>query len=309
MIKDLNRMAVFAKVVEEGSFSAAADALGLGKSVVSIHVSQLEKNLRCQLLTRTTRKLVLTAEGRAFYERCKQLVDVADAARHELETGLAEPAGLVRISSSIGFGEIVLSKLIPKFRLAYPDVQIEFILDNKFVDLNDENFDLAIRIGEFDGANMRMTKIGDTKVPLCASRELAKELSVETPEDLTNQTWITVTQWISAGRVHLRHPSGEEKTIAFADVLKTNGGGVAKSLILNGAGIGPLPDYVIVDELKSGRLVKLLPDWEFERQRPISLVFPNRLRVPAKTRALIDFIKAHVKDHLPEGNQAPQPVE
>ncbi len=301
-------MAVFAKVVEEGSFSAAADALGLGKSVVSIHVSQLEKSLRCQLLTRTTRKLVLTDEGRTFYERCKQLVDVADAARHELEAGLVVPAGLVRVSSSIGFGESILSRLIPKFQSAYPEVQIEFILDNKFVDLNDENFDLAIRIGEFDGANLRMTKIGDTNVPLCASRDLAQDLSVEAPEDLTGQTWITVTQWITSGRVQLRHPSGEEKSITFANVLKTNGGGAAKSLILNGAGIGPLPDYAIVDELSSGRLVKLLPDWEFERQRPISLVFPNRIRVPAKTRALIDFIKANVKDYLPEGNHTPQPV-
>jgi len=305
MIKDLNRMAVFAKVVEKGSFSAAADALGLGKSVVSIHVSHLEKSLRCQLLVRTTRSLVLTDEGRVFYESCKQLVEVANAARHELETGLAIPAGLVRVSSSIGFGESVLSRLIPKFRLAYPEVQIEFILENKFVDLIAENFDLAIRIGEFDGANLRTTKIGDTNVPLCASRDLAQDLSVETPDDLTNQTWITVTQWITSGRVQLRHPSGEEKTITFDSVLKTNGGGAAKSLILNGAGIGPLPDYAIVDELNSGRLVKLLPDWEFERQRPISLVFPSRIRVPAKTRALIDFIKTHVKDYLPEGSHAP----
>lgn len=293
-------MAVFAKVVEEGSFSAAADALGLGKSVVSIHVSQLEKSLRCQLLVRTTRKLLLTEEGRIFYQRCKQLVDVADVARHELESGLAVPAGLVRVSSSIAFGESVLSRLIPEFRLAYPEVQIELMLDNKFVDLNDENFDLAIRIGDFDGSNLRMTNIGDTKVPLCASRDLAQKSSIETPGDLASQTWIIVTQWSTAGGVRLRHRSGREKIIKLANVLKTNGGGVAKSLILNGAGVGPLPDYAIVDELKSGRLVKLFPDWDFEKKRAISLVFPDRIRIPAKTRALIDFIKANVKHYLPE---------
>jgi len=305
MIKDLNRMAVFAKVVEEGSFSAAAEALGLGKSVVSIHVSQLEKSLRCQLLVRTTRKLLLTNEGRVFYQRCKQLVEVAEAAHLELETGMADPAGLVRVTSSIGFGESVLSKLIPRFRLAYPEVQIELVLDNRFMDLDDENVDLAIRIGEFDDANLRMTKLGDTKVPLCAAHDLAHGSSIKAPDDLTDHTWITITQSPTKGQVRLRHRSGQERTITFDNVLKTNGGGAAKSLILNGAGIGPLPDYAIVDELKNGSLVKLLPDWEVERQRPISLIFPSRLRVPAKTRALADFIKAHVKDYLPEGSRAP----
>ena len=105
----------------------------------------------------------------------------------------------------------------------------------------------------------------------------------------------------NAERLRLRHQSGKEKTIKLSSVLKTNGGGAAKSLIMQGAGIGPLPDYAIVDQLKNGSLVKLLPDWEIERKRPISLIFPNRMRIPAKTRALIDFIKAHIKDYLPKG--------
>ena len=108
-----------------------------------------------------------------------------------------------------------------------------------------------------------------------------------------------VTKWSTTGGVRLRHQSDREKSIKLTSVLLTNGGSAAKSLILNGGGIGPLLDYAFVDELKSGRLVKVLPDWDFEKKQPIYLVFPDRIRIPAKTRILIDFIKSNTKHHLP----------
>jgi len=299
MIKDLNRMAVFARVVEKGSFTAAAESLGLGKSVVSIHVSQLEQNLNCQLLLRTGRSMVLTREGRRFYETCKQMVELAETARQELDTGLSTPSGLVRVSCPVSFGETIFSKLIPPFQQLYPDVQIEFIVDNRFVDLVEENIDLAIRMGKIEGTNMRATKIGGMNVPLCASRDWAREYSVDEPEDLIDKPWIGLMRSSEMTRLVLRHRSGEEKVMRLTRVLATNGGGAAKSLILQGAGVGPLPDYAIVDEIRAGDLVQLLPDWEVERPRPIWLVFPDLLHVPARTRALIDFIKSNVRDHLP----------
>ena len=292
-------MAVFARVVEKGSFTAAAESLGLGKSVVSIHVSQLEQNLNCQLLVRTGRSMVLTREGRRFYETCKQMVELAETAREELDTGLSVPSGLVRVSCSVSFGENVFCKLIPPFQELYPKVQIELIVDNRFVDLAEENIDLAIRLGKVEGANLRVTKIGGTNVPLCASRDWAREFPVDDPEDLIDKPWIALMHSSDMTHLALRHRSGEEKVVELTKVLATNGGGAAKSLILQGAGVGPLPDYAIVDEIKSGNLVQLLPGWEVERPRPISLVFPDLLHIPARTRALIDFIKSNVRDHLP----------
>jgi len=308
MNKDLNRMAVFARVVEKGSFSAAAESLGLGKSVVSIHVSQLEQNLNCQLLVRTGRSMVLTREGRLFYDKCKQMVELAETARQEVDTGLSVPSGLVRVSCPVSFGENVFCKLIPPFQERYPKVQIEFILDNRFVDLAEENIDLAIRVGDVEGANLRTTKIGSAIVPLCASRNWVREFTVDEPEDLIDKRWIAISGYRTAStrlsemtRLVLRHRSGEEKVVKLTKVLATNGGGAAKSLVLLGAGVGPLPDYTIVDEIKAGILVQLLPDWEVVRPRPIWLLFPDLLHIPARTRALVDFVKSNVREHLPVG--------
>ena len=304
MIKDLNRMAVFARVVEKGSFSAAAESLGLGKSVVSIHVSQLEQNLSCQLLVRAGRSMALTREGRRFYEKCKQMVELAETAREEVDTGLSVPSGLIRVSCPVSFGETIFSKLIPPFQERYPQVQIEFIVENRMVDLAAENIDLAIRIGPVEGANLRATKIGTTDVPLCALRDWAREFPVNEPEDLIDKPLIGLMRSSDMTRMVLRHSSGEERIIELTKVLATNGGGAAKSLIMQGAGAGPLPDYAIVNEINAGELVRLLPDWEVERPRPIWLVFPDLLHIPARTRALIDFTKSHVRRYLPAGVDA-----
>jgi DNA-binding transcriptional LysR family regulator len=276
----------------------------LGKSVVSIHVSQLEKNLNCQLLLRSGRSIALTQQGRRFYDKCKQIVELAEAARQEIDAELSNPAGRVRVSCPVGFGENVFCKLIPPFQKRYPNVQIEFLLDNSFVDLIEENIDLAIRIGEVEGTDLRTTRIGEARGPLVASREWVHEFSVETPEDLIGKQWIAITPSSETARLVLRHRSGREKTVELSRLLVTNGGGAAKSLILQRVGLGPLPDYMIVDDLKAGNLVQLLPDWEVERPRPISLVFADLHHIPARTRALIDFIKSNVRDHLPVGLNA-----
>ena len=300
MLKDLYRMAVFAKVVEAGSFSAAAEALGLGKSVVSTHVSRLEENLHTQLLVRTTRSLVLTPEGRRFYEKCRQLLDVAERARAELDTGMQQHAGLVRISCSVNFGVNVLCRLLPRFHGAHPDVQIDLTLDDSPVDLIEEHIDLAIRVGEVVDTNLRMTRLGHTRLALCASRQWVRDNAPSGPGDLSAHPWIAIAQLPSPERLKLRHRSGETRTLNFESAYKTDSGIAAKSLILQGAGIGLLPDYAIFRELQAGAIVRILPQWEVERRRrAISLIYPDRAQLPVRTRVLIDFIKAEAKTLLP----------
>jgi len=300
MLKDLYRMAVFAKVVEAGSFSGAAEALGLGKSVVSTHVSRLEENLHTQLLVRTTRSLVLTPEGRRFYEKCRQLLDVAESARAELDTGMQLDAGLVRISCSVNFGINVICRLLPRFHRLHPDVQIELTLDDNPVNLVEENIDLAIRMGDVADPNLRMTRIGDTRLALCASREWALDNAPSAPGDLSAHPWIAITQLPNPDRLKLRHRSGETRTLNFESAYRTDSGIVAKSLISQGAGIGLVPDYAISRELQAGSIVRILPQWEVERRkRPFSLIYPDRAQLPVRTRALIDFLKAEAKALLP----------
>ena len=234
MLKDLYRMAVFAKVVEAGSFSGAAEALGLGKSVVSTHVSRLEENLHTQLLVRTTRSLVLTPEGRRFYEKCRQLLDVAESARAELDSGMQLDAGLVRISCSVNFGINVICRLLPRFHRLHPDVQIELTLDDNPVNLVEQNIDLAIRMGDVADPNLRMTRIGDTRLALCASRDWARLNAPSVPGDLSAHPWIAITQLPNPDRLKLRHRSGETRTLNFESAYRTDSGIAAKSLISAG---------------------------------------------------------------------------
>jgi DNA-binding transcriptional LysR family regulator len=300
MLKDLYRMGVFAKVVEEGTFTSAAEALNLSKSVVSAHVAKLEKNLGAQLLVRTTRKLALTAEGRRFYEKCRQMLDVAESAEAELETDLADTRGLVRVSCSVNFGLTVFTKLAADFHARYPDIRLDLVLDDNPLNLIEENIDLAIRTGEVSDPNLRMSRIGKMRLVLCAARKWPGCERVRVPADLASAPWISIAQLPDHERLRLRAPSGETVTMDFEAAVTTQSGITAKTLILEGAGVGVLPNYAILSELESGSIVRLLPDYTVvRRERPISLITPDRAHLPAKTRALIDFVKAEAKAYLP----------
>ena len=300
MLKDLYRMGVFAKVVEEGTFSAAATALNLSKSVVSAHVAKLEERLGAQLLLRTTRKLALTQEGRQFYAGCRNMLDAADAAEAELETGLTSAQGLVRVSCSVNFGLTVFARLAAGLHDRYPDIRLDLVLDDSPVDLIESNIDLAIRVGEVTDPNLRMSRIGYTSLVLCAAGRWAEANPIADPGDLARAPWIAIAQLPEPERLRLRAASGKTAILDFEAAVTTHSGVVTKTLIQEGAGVGLLPDYAILDELAEGALVRLLPDWELERRRrAISLITPDRAHLPAKTRALIDFVRDEAKAYLP----------
>ncbi len=300
MLKDLYRMGVFAHVVEEGTFSAAAERLGLSKSVVSVHVAKLEANLGAQLLMRTTRVLALTQEGRRFYEKSRAMLDVAEAATHELETVLARPQGLVRVSCSVNFGITVFAKLAARFHARYPKIRLDLMLGDSAADLVAENIDVAIRVGEVNDPNLRMSRIGFTRLVLCAARAWVEANAPHVPADLEAAPWIAIAQLPEPEALRLRSPSGEVVSLNFEAATKANSGIAAKALILESAGVGLLPDYAIHDELEEGSLMRILPGWGVaRRKRAISLVTPDRAHLPAKTSALIKFVKAEAKAYLP----------
>jgi len=300
MLKDLYRMGVFARVVEEGTFSAAAAALNLSKSVVSAHVAKLERSLGAQLLLRTTRALALTEEGRRFYARCRQMLDVAEAAEAELESGLSGASGLVRVSCSVNFGLTVFAKIAAPFHARYPEIRLDLVLDDSPVDLIESNIDVAIRMGEVTDPNLRIARIGFTRLVPCAARGWARANPVRAPSDLEGAPWIAIAQLPDPGHLRLVGPGGERAALELEATVTTDSGVAAKGFILEGAGAGLLPDYAIADELAEGSIQRLLPAWEVERQRrAISLITPERAHLPAKTRALIDFIKAEAKAYLP----------
>lgn len=303
MIRDLHRMAVFVTVIQHGSFSRAAAALGLGKSVVSQHVALLEKGLGVQLINRSTRSLALTEAGREFYNRCRQMMDVAEGAIAEIDAQKLSPAGTIRMTASYNVGVSFLIARLSEFRGKYPDIDIDLWLDDAIVNLIEEGFDLALRVGPLADTRLHAVTLAQCRMVLCASPAyLAQHKAPEHPADLVHHPWVSITQLPHPERVILVNRSGKRQTLRLRSAVKTNTGIAARSFILESVGIGLLPDYAVTSELAAGGLVELLPDWREATDRPISAIFPTREHMPLKVRLLVDVLK---RDFVERASQAP----
>jgi DNA-binding transcriptional LysR family regulator len=295
MIKHLYHLAVFAKVVEAGSFTSAASSLALGKSVISRHVSELERHLGVQLLIRTTRSIALTDEGAAFYASCRRMLEEAEAARASVSTGPLSVTGLLRISCSVNLGMNLLCEIVANFRAKHPKIAIELNLEDRFVNIVEERYDLAIRTGRVADSRLRALKVASPRVFVCASAKWKRQNKpISSPRELEGQPWIRTTLSSPRERLRLRNSSGKVVQIPVNPVLITNAGLAAKSLVSSHAGIGLLPDFAIRQELRSGTIVRLLPEWEEAQDHPLSILFPDQQFLPPRVRLMIDFIKAEM---------------
>jgi LysR family transcriptional regulator, transcriptional activator for aaeXAB operon len=306
MFRELHRMAVFVTVIQHGSFSRAAAALGLGKSVVSQHVALLEKGLGVKLINRSTRSLALTEAGREFYNRCRQMMDVAEGAMAEIDAQKLSPAGTIRMTASYNVGVSFLIARLSEFREKYPDIDIDLWLDDAIVNLIEEGFDLALRVGPLADTRLHAVTLARCRMVLCASPAyLARHKAPEHPADLMHHPWVSITQLPHPERVILVNRSGQRQALRLRSAVKTNTGIAARSFILESVGIGLLPDYAVTSELAAGGLVELLPDWREATDRPISAIFPTREHMPLKVRLLVDLLKrdfgerASLAPHLP----------
>jgi DNA-binding transcriptional LysR family regulator len=294
MLPDLHRMAVFAKVIEQGSFSGAAAALGLGKSVVSQHVAVLERALGVQLINRSTRSLALTEDGRGFYLHCRQMIDVAEGAVAEVDAHKASPAGTVRLTASYNLGLSFVVACLARFRAAHPEVKIDLTLDDAQINLIDEGFDLALRVGHLSDTALHAVTLASCRMVLCASPAyLAVATLLKSPDDLVHHPWVSITQLPHPDRVSLLARDGRRRTVRVHPAIKTNTGIAARLFLLEGVGIGLLPDYAVT----SDGLVELLPDWREASDRPISAIYPRGVHMPIKIRLLIDFFKTEFRHH------------
>lgn len=286
-------MAVFVQVVEHGSFSKAANALGLGKSVVSAHVAALEKRLGTQLLTRSTRALSLTQEGTAFYESCRSMVAAGESAFATIESNRTSASGTIRLVSSYNFGVSFLIAKLAKFKQVHPDVSFDMVLEDSVSNLIEERFDLAVRIGRLPDTGLFAAKLGTCRLLVCASPGfLRTNARITKPDDLVKLPWIMITALPHPETLNLVHSkTGQRLTLRLHFAVKTHAGIAAREFIRCGAGVGLLPDYAVADDLRSGNLVHVLPAWNEAVERPISAVFPSRDRMPTRVRLLIEFLR------------------
>ena len=283
-------MQVFAQVVESGSFAKAAERLGLSTSAASRHVAELESHLQTRLLHRTTRRVSLTETGRSYYERCVQLLADLGEAEQEAARAAVVPRGTIKLTTSAAFGTRHVAPAIAEFLRRHPEVSFDVSLSERIIDLVEEGFDLAIRIGAPGAQNLVARKLGETRVVPCAAPAyLARHGAPATPEDLARHNCFTYEYTAQRGLWRFRDMKGEPRSVRVRGNLHSNNGDFVAEAAVHAAGIAFEPAFIVGPELRAGRLVPLLQDFEPEAL-PIYAVYPSRKHLSAKVRVFVDFL-------------------
>jgi DNA-binding transcriptional LysR family regulator len=288
-MEDLERMAIFARVVEAKSFSAAARRLGLSKSLVSKHITQLEKSLGARLLNRTTRNMSLTEAGAVFYAHCARIMEELAEAKSVVARLHSEPRGLLRISSSIAFGRLHIAPAVAKFLAAYPEVNVDMVTTDRFVDLAEEGYDVVIRIMGEPAPNVVARKLAAVNRKMCATPEyFARHGVPQTPGDLERHNCLTYTSVNPQGSWRLRAPD-RDISVRSSGNLRINDDDALAEAVLHGLGIALLPTFIIGKDLQSGRLQSVLSEYIPLERYIYAVYLPNR-HLSAKVRAFIDYL-------------------
>jgi DNA-binding transcriptional LysR family regulator len=289
-------MQVFNAVVEEGSFVKASDSLHLSKAAVSRHVQDLEARLGVRLIQRTTRRLSLTSEGQVFFARSTALIEDVLNAELEVASRSQRASGLLRINVPVSFGVSHLAPVWGQFRDLHPDVKLDITLTDRLVDLVEEGFDLAVRIGQLESSSLVSRIIAKSRLVLCASPDyLALHGQPKTPKELINHAVIAYSYATQKDDWLLLGPEGSllAKT---QPVVHANSGETCKAIALSSQGIIMQPLFIVAEELKAGRLMPVLPQYQ-GAELGIYVVYPSRQHLSTKVRALVDFLSQHFANH------------
>lgn len=286
----ITALRVFLCIAEEGSFSAAAQALSLSKSAVSKHIAALEDRLGARLFNRTTRQVSLTEEGRTYLRRATRILEELEEAAAAVGSMNSEPIGTLRVSAALSFGLRHVAPLLPEFLSRYPRLSVDLDFGDRFVDLIDEGFDVAIRIGDLPDSDLVARRLATARILLVASPSyLEKKGQPRRPADLTAHTCLLYRgragprYWGLGGDRHAR------ETVRVDGPLIANNGDALKTAALSGLGIARLPNFLLDDALERGELREVLPD---HRPAPIpihALYMPSR-HLAAKVRYFVDFL-------------------
>lgn len=287
---DLNRVAAFVRVVHDGSFTAAARALGVPKSSVSRSVAQLEQELKIRLLHRTTRKLHLTDAGAAFYERAaRAIADLGDATAAAADMS-ADLRGTVRLTAPVDFGVIVLASLVARFVRAHPTIRVETILTGRIVDLVGEGIDLAVRAGQLRDSSLVARRIGPLSAALFATpRYLAKHPAPSRVADLAGHACVVFRPSQTKSTWTLAHRDGEQASVEVRGPVSSDDLGFVRKAVLSGVGVGLLPEFLVLRDEERGKLVRLLPEWA-QHGATLSIVYPSARFVPQRVVVFREFL-------------------
>ena len=281
---------IFYHLIEQGSFSAAARHMSLTKSVVSKRIAKLEQELGVQLLYRTTRTLTLTEAGRAFFTHAKAVYQAVATAEESI-VGLGKNlSGNIKVSVPTISGELILPQVINEFNQKYPDINIDMDLDNRFVDIVNERFDLAIRTGVLPDSSLIARKLVDANWIVCASPQyLAKHGIPKQPQALDKHNCLVYSYQETGAREWAFKDGDEVYQITVDGNLCTNNSSVLRNVALLGQGVIYVPRVLVYKDLKQGRLIQLFKD-ETAKCLGIYAVYPYTRQQPEKIKIFIDHL-------------------
>jgi len=291
-MQDLNDMLYFVEVVERGGFAAAGRALGIPKSRLSRRIAELESSLGVRLLQRTTRKLSLTEVGAAYLRHCQAMRDAAQAAKDTVEQVQSVPRGTVRVTCPVTLSQTVLAPLIPHFLAQYPEVRLEMQVVNRPVNVVEEGIDVALRVRPTleDSATLIVKKLDTAhQVLLATPAYLQRYGTPQSPQELMEHQVLSMSAFDGVAHWRLRSDTGAEVQLQppvryMADDLMT-----LKLAVLGGAGVCYLPSYMCKQEIASGALVRVLPQWCFPPSI-VHAVFSSRRGLTPAVRSFLDFL-------------------
>ena len=285
-------MITFAKIVESGSISAAAVLMGFDKAAVSRQLRDLEGQLGVKLLHRTTRHQILTDAGVVVFERAQRVVYEVEHARTEAESFHQNPSGVLTVSASVAFGKLHLVPLLGTFHAQYPDLELQLCLLDRQVDLIDEGVDVLLRLCNEPPQNLAAYHLSPIKYVIVASPEIAKKFPAKMPSDLSQQNCLFYG-FKTRNSTWQFTKGGKEEFVQVSTRISVNSSEAVRDLAVNGLGTALLPEFAIADDLRSGKLVRLLEDFEVKGNLGCSLYaiyLPGRFSTP-KVRAFLDFLR------------------
>ena len=305
----LDSMSVFAAIVDGGSLSVAGRRIGVPLATVSRKLADLEAHLKTRLITRSTRKLVLTDAGRDYLAACRQILEQVNEAERAAAGAYANVKGHLVIAAPIVFGRLHVMPAAAAFLELHPEVDIQLRLGDRNVNLIEEHVDVALRIGTLPGSNLVATQVGAIRRVVCASPDYLHRFGTpQTLDDLAGHRCISfdgldaATAWTFVGS------DGEKRPVAIHSRLTVSTADAAIAASILGLGLTRVLSYQVADALRDGRLVRLLADDE-PPAVPASLIYPGQGRLPMKTRAFIDFAVGQIRGRLQALDTAAPPAD
>ena len=289
----MDRMAAieaFVKVSETKSFTEAAARLGQSKSAISRHISALETELGARLFHRSTRTLALTEAGQSYYERMARILSDVEEANRAVTQLQAAPRGRLRVNAPMSFGFLHLAGVLPEFMARYPEVSIDLVMNDRFVDLVDEGFDVAVRIGGMADSSLIAKKLGPIRRVICASPDYLQKRGVpQTPDDLRGHECLCNTNGQSPHEWTFVRPDGGSWPVDVRGTITANNGDALRVAALKGLGLTLVPTFIVGADLQAGHLVTVLDPYMVQKLS-MHAVYPTSRHLSPKVRAFVDFL-------------------